>query len=181
MDYLSGHNAAPAGGTIYLGAGEYDLTAAAPAHVRLDGSQWQTPPAALNLVGMGGTIGGGQAATRLVSNIHVNFLHDWGVSNFQMKGVLNASENSGTAVVSGWTNTDTPDTGLVISEQTGSVTLRDVHISHCTESGRTWAQTAAWKSSTAASQGITALGCKWLMPRKFLCMGSARYPTTATG
>ncbi|GAP16718.1 right-handed parallel beta-helix repeat-containing protein [Levilinea saccharolytica] len=135
VDYLSGHNAAPAGGTIYLGAGEYDLTAATPAHVRLDGSQWQTPPAALNLVGMGGTIGGGQATTRLVGRIHINFLHNWGVSDFQMKGVLNASENSGTAVVSGWTNIDTPDTGLIISAQTGNVTLRDVHISHCTGAG----------------------------------------------
>ncbi len=128
VDYLSNHNAAPAGGTIYLGAGEYDLTASDPTNVRLDGSQWQTPPAALNLVGMGGTIGGGQAATRLVSYIHVNFLHNWGISNFQMKGVLNASENTGAGVVSGWTNIDTPDTGLIITAQTGNVSLRDVHI-----------------------------------------------------
>ena len=128
VDYLSNHNAAPAGGTIYLGAGEYNLTAADPANVRLDGSLWQTPPAALNLVGMGGTIGGGQAATRLEGRIYINFLHNWGISNFQMKGVLNASENTGAGVVSGWTNIDTPDTGLIITAQVGNVSLRDVHI-----------------------------------------------------
>lgn len=132
INYLSSRNAAPAGGNIFIGAGTYMLTApgTTPAtHITLDSANWATPPAVINLVGMG-SLNDGSPVTDLYSNISIVGMRSWGLRDLRLVQILGTTVSAvnciGSASVSRVQFLG--GRGLEVDKQTGPVTIAETNV-----------------------------------------------------
>ena len=138
INYLSSHNAAPAGGNIFIGAGDYLLSAATTpaANITLDADQWETPPAVVNLVGMGSSLRG-DAITRVHADITLDGMRSWKMQDFiadqAASNQIAAAGCTGSAVIERvqvWGGRT-----LKVENHTGPVTFNEVSVKNGTMGG----------------------------------------------
>lgn len=132
INYLSSRNAAPAGGNIFIGAGTYMLTApgTTPAtHITLDSANWATPPAVINLVGMG-SLNDGSAVTDLYSNITIVGMGSWGLRDLRLVQILGTTVSAVNCIgsVSISRVQFLGGRGLEVDKQTGPVTITETNV-----------------------------------------------------
>ena len=115
VDTLSANDWAPDDDTVYVEAGTYAES------VTVAGSAWTTVPAALRLLGVGGS-----SATRLDA-LSLLDMQAFTLTGFSVDGPLHASGNQGTLTLSDVVISNPNGDGLRVESHGGDVVLADVH------------------------------------------------------